>query len=317
MHSVEISNWKRDDRSGIFPVGARDKQMVWSPNDCSPPLKPHYPYLFKESIPRYPDQFWTEIVAYIVAQHIGVDVPKAVPAETDIDGDTVGGALIEWMYVPTREKLVHAGDFFKSVIPNFDSALGRHHNIRDMRLLLRAIAQRKGFKGDISQWLTDMSLFDALIGNTDRHQENWGFIYSPQEGVEDTPVRISPLYDNGTSLGHERFIDRVIAWDKHTLDRYLSRGMHHLRYSRNDTDNRIQLFSLALIISRLKGSNRFRMLKKLEALNTESLFQEINALTDIRNVTPITSDRVDWIIRNIQSRYDILVQLLLNEASSN
>ena len=37
-------------------------------------------------------------------------------------------------------------------------------------------------------------LFDYLIGNTDRHQNNWAFI------MEDGILRFSPLYDNSSSL---------------------------------------------------------------------------------------------------------------------
>lgn len=37
-------------------------------------------------------------------------------------------------------------------------------------------------------------LFDYLIGNTDRHQNNWAFI------MEDGSLRFSPLYDNSSSL---------------------------------------------------------------------------------------------------------------------
>lgn len=37
-------------------------------------------------------------------------------------------------------------------------------------------------------------IFDYLIGNTDRHQNNWAAIY------EDGNVRFSPLYDNSSSL---------------------------------------------------------------------------------------------------------------------
>ncbi|AYD39289.1 protein kinase [Clostridium fermenticellae] len=37
-------------------------------------------------------------------------------------------------------------------------------------------------------------IFDFLIGNSDRHQNNWAIIKS------DTGVKISPLYDNGSSL---------------------------------------------------------------------------------------------------------------------
>lgn len=37
-------------------------------------------------------------------------------------------------------------------------------------------------------------IFDFLIGNTDRHQSNWALI------MEDKEVRLSPLYDNSSSL---------------------------------------------------------------------------------------------------------------------
>ena len=37
-------------------------------------------------------------------------------------------------------------------------------------------------------------IFDFLIGNSDRHQNNWAII------KKDDDVRLSPLYDNGSSL---------------------------------------------------------------------------------------------------------------------
>lgn len=39
-------------------------------------------------------------------------------------------------------------------------------------------------------------IFDFLIGNTDRHQSNWALIYNE----DDDSFRISPLYDNSSSL---------------------------------------------------------------------------------------------------------------------
>ena len=39
-------------------------------------------------------------------------------------------------------------------------------------------------------------LFDALIGNSDRHHSNWGIIYNKER----TKVKFAPLYDNGSSL---------------------------------------------------------------------------------------------------------------------
>jgi len=37
-------------------------------------------------------------------------------------------------------------------------------------------------------------IFDFLIGNTDRHQSNWALI------LENGKLRLSPLYDNSSSL---------------------------------------------------------------------------------------------------------------------
>ena len=43
-----------------------------------------------------------------------------------------------------------------------------------------------------------MILFDALIGNSDRHHSNWGIIYELKNNeINDY---FSPLYDNGSSL---------------------------------------------------------------------------------------------------------------------
>ena len=43
--------------------------------------------------------------------------------------------------------------------------------------------------------------------------------------------RLAPLFDNGTSLGHERFLDRVARWSDARVDQYIHRGTHHVKSS--------------------------------------------------------------------------------------
>lgn len=48
----------------------------------------------------------------------------------------------------------------------------------------------------LSKWFWDMFIVDALIGNWDRHNGNWGFLYN-----QDTDEsKLAPIYDCGSSL---------------------------------------------------------------------------------------------------------------------
>lgn len=63
--AVNISNWKKDDEFGIYPEGARDKTLLYSPAlSFYEFLIPEHRYLYKRAFARHPDQFWTEIIAY-------------------------------------------------------------------------------------------------------------------------------------------------------------------------------------------------------------------------------------------------------------
>ena len=51
----------------------------------------------------------------------------------------------------------------------------------------------------------ELQVFDALIGESDRHEENWGYIRSNKSGN----IIFAPFYDNGDSLMHNINENRV------------------------------------------------------------------------------------------------------------
>lgn len=51
-------------------------------------------------------------------------------------------------------------------------------------------------KGEIIKSFWDMFVVDALIGNTDRHFDNWGLLID-----KDEKISFAPIYDCGSSLG--------------------------------------------------------------------------------------------------------------------
>ncbi len=228
----DVASWESDPEFGVFPQGARAKDAVFAPDKPSDSvIVAGKRYLFKRSKRSYPDQFWGEIVAYRIGCLLGVTVPPAFVAWNSKTGHC--GALIEWFYNENTESFVMAGDFLQMIDKGFDRKLGAQHNFMDNMRLLRMLSIRRILiEPHWRQWWIEALLFDALIGNTDRHQDNWGFIFARSE--KKTSCKLAPLFDNGTSLGHERFTDRVNQWTETDYDRYIEKGKHHLRWSLDD-----------------------------------------------------------------------------------
>ncbi len=308
MEIVDVSDWSLDEGSGIFPVGARDKEMLWSPELASQPLRPNWPYLFKESIHRYPDQYWTEVVAYIVSKHLGVDVPNTLPAFKVDHGGRREGALIEWFYDVDSERYIPGGSFFKLLIPEFDEKAGTQHNFKDLFLLLRTFSVKSGLKQNYKIWLAEMALFDGLIGNTDRHQENWGVII-----IEPKSMVMSPFFDNGTSLGHERFINRVASWTDDQLYNYISKGDNHVRFSRDNGSPRIPHSVLVnFVANEMEWGVKELMLAKLNSIDMDLMLEEIRDLITCNVEQKFTDDRFRWISRILRARYFLMEYALNN-----
>lgn len=62
---------------------------------------------------------------------------------------------------------------------------------------LQFIKEQEVVKTDeMEKYFWDMFIADALIGNTDRHSNNWGYIFNEETNIR----RMSPIYDCGASL---------------------------------------------------------------------------------------------------------------------
>lgn len=327
MQLIDVSDWRRDDEHGIFPIGARDKKMLWSPWQEIEGVKPNWPYLFKLSREAYPDQFWMETIAYIVGCAMGVEIPKAIPAvRVNESGSREYGALLEWFYDKEYEHFIHASDIFHLLNKEFDDESGRHHNVEDLRVICRTLSIHGVIHTDWNRWLCDMFLLDSLIGNSDRHQENWGFVFTIHRDAEGKTLRdlngkivstgkLSPYFDNGTSLGHERFPDKVAAWDCKALDNYIQKGNHHLRCTRTDT--RARLGHLQSVQELTNESAMLPLINERLSFNIDDLCGKIRALTDIdAGEGALSSARAEWVIRLLRRRH-MRLKLITNMRTIN
>ena len=305
---IDVATWTPDIHHEVFPQGARDKRALFAPEPAPMDrLLPGRRYLFKESDRRYPDQFWAEIVAYRVGRLLGLDVPPAFAAVDSRTG--VCGALIQWFYTDGIERFIWAGELLQNIRPDFDRRLGTDHNLKDIGRLMLAmrIQQTLHPSEDWRVWWATALTFDTIIGNTDRHQDNWGFLYRVQpEGGNDLAV-ICPLFDNGTSLGNERHIEQVAGWSDETLDRYINRGTHHVRWEHGAAkESHLALLRKALLIW---PRTRPHIEVKVFAITCENLAQAIADLPELDLPRRLSIGRRDFMLRLLCRRLHFLKSL--------
>lgn len=306
-YPIDLSLWEADaDYGGIFPKGAREKSLYNSPDDVSeyPFLKPSFSYLFKESFYRYPEQFWVEIIAYKIGCLMGVKVPPVfVASRKDSDAVTCG-ALIEWFYDVNSGDFISyhdGGDLFGLIIEDFDHKLGTKHNLKDIFSIFKGIERLEGTFID-SRWIDDwikIIIFDSLIGNTDRHQNNWGIIYKINKNKQ-REVSLSPAFDNGTSSGYE-ILDRkfVNFKSKDVLQRYIDRGRHHIRFAVGG--ERLGHFeAIDLLFSKFPHS--IHVARCLIGFNFKQLESDLFDLTKFDLPVHLTNERIDFVLMLLRER---------------
>ena len=304
---IDVAGWKPDDYFATYPEGARDKRAFFPPENCELAfIRGNRRYLFKLSDKRYPEQFWGEIVASRIGHMIGVEVPPAYPAIDSNRGESA--ALIEWFYVDDETHFIPAGHYMQQMIAGFDMKTGSQHNFEEVRKLCRVLRRNvPNFDGAwLEAWAKGL-IFDSLIGNTDRHQNNWGILYEIKK--EPVTAGLAPWFDNGTSLGCDRARNKVDKWpDAHFLQ-YLYNGKHHLRWDRSSTE-RCGLLEMPRLLVELDGNLRTPMLACVEAVDLPELQTFLEQCHLLPCYIPLTHWRTEFMLRLIERRQALLLAIL-------
>lgn len=295
----DISDW--DEKLHISHYGKRLKDVY--ENSKSPG---RYSY-FKQSDERYPWEFWNEVIASRLAAMF--DIPCAVynPAvlHNHSENQDLWGCLSQLLHKPSEE-FKHGQEFLLQEKPGFDIHKGTDHNYHDIMIVLK----NEGLSSNDILLFHKMLVFDTLIGNRDRHQENWAIISSQGNfflgienyhgkgvyklvpnlsfdgksfGYEDFK-RLSPMYDNGTSLGHnlteKGIIDHLNQED--TMKKYVSgpKAQSHVRWKG-------------------KKLRHFDLLKNISEESPALMMQSINTILD--NFSPA---RIKILLTRIDKEYD-------------
>ena len=216
----DITDWEQ--KPQVSHYGKRLKDVYEHPK------RPGTYFYFKQSDHRYPWELWSEVIASRLADMFSIPAATYNPAviRNHSDLGDLWGCTSKLVHNFPFEEFTHGQEFLVKIDPSFDIERGERHSYG----LIREVFNSEGLAPIDWLRLHQMLVLDALIGNRDRHQENWAVISSPgrivvHTGPEDgekgnsslrfvtstgeikvfrfeKEQRLAPIYDSGTSLGH-------------------------------------------------------------------------------------------------------------------
>lgn len=136
---------------------------------------------------------WAEVVASRVGAALGIPVAEVVLAENN----NMPG-IVSRSFLQEDEILVHGDELIEEVTDD-RSARGRESftlaNVASALSDCRPPSEHEVLRTALD-WFAGFLVLDALVGNTDRHEQNWGAIQSP-----DGSRRLAPSFDHASCLG--------------------------------------------------------------------------------------------------------------------
>lgn len=163
-------------------------------------------WLFKEARPDTGED-WAEKVAAEVAKAIGV---RAASVELADYAGRRGCISLNFVNVRAGQALVHGNEILASRLTGYDKGKTfrqSDHTLENIEGAIRALVPDNQADCMLTE-LAGYLVLDALIGNTDRHHENWGLLLQFETAPRSLSLRVAPSFDHASSLGRELRDDR-------------------------------------------------------------------------------------------------------------
>ncbi len=200
-HELQLSVGFPTDRLGVEQLGSKKKFWTLLKGE-------QQPWLFKYARSGT-GEHWSEKLGSELARLIGL--PSARAELADIDGEP--GILVEsivphvWdenLKQPLRMgELVHGNEILSGYLPDYDKVKHWGQSEHSFDNIVGALGKSVPPERlpDVMTRFAGLLVLDALIGNTDRHHENWALLWGFHG--DDVHLELAPSYDHASSLGRE------------------------------------------------------------------------------------------------------------------
>lgn len=171
---IDISDWAE---LPFSTEGRRDKRIVQSPKGITYYFKTSFKKTSSDGqIREYRHEFWSEVIAYRIASLLGFNALLYDVAYRKEDDETLVGCISPSM-ISEGQSLISGYDLITDFSPTFKETYKMDHRLP---LICKTLEYHK--LSEYRHKIIECLVLDAIIGNTDRHSENWAIISRYEDG---------------------------------------------------------------------------------------------------------------------------------------
>ena len=213
-------------------------------------------------------EHWAEKIAEQLARLL--DIPHARVELAQFAGSR--GSVAE-SFVSGELELFHGNQILAGIVQGYDPYMRfgqSNHTLENIWLALDHIFEGIGRATEAKLQFAEYVVLDGVIGNTDRHHENWGAIHSKLSEAG-TVEYVAPSFDHASSLGRElEDRRRAMLIAENRVGRYSGRGRGGIYWFQ--TDRRGPSPTNLVLLATERYPELFRpTLAKLDSISDDSL----------------------------------------------
>jgi hypothetical protein len=199
-------------RSDIEQLGSKPK--FWFKRDGEN-------WLFKEARENTGED-WAEKVASEIAHLLGLPSHHADLAVWQ----GKRGCAVKSFLTSNHCVLIHGNELLGGFISGYDKEKQwrqADHTFENIVHVIENLFRRETARRAAAARMVGYLMFDALVGNTDRHHQNWGVVL--ERKPESISLNLAPTFDHASSLGRELTDEtRSRHLEEGTVNRYILRA---------------------------------------------------------------------------------------------
>lgn len=310
--------------------GTRSKVIVENPDN-------NEEYYFKTSLKRdqkdYKYEFWSEIIASEVGVILGFDMLKYDIAYNR--GEI--GCISKSMVTMGKNKLTEGISYLTGYDTTYNPKMKDSKKQYTFQLISKTL-NAFNFHHYIEK-IIEIIILDSIIGNGDRHQENWGIITEYSDVIKKrnlfskkekkglfkkhyysffgsktiTPGKFSQIYDSGSCLGRELDDEKIkqMIKDQTMLDAYIRRGVSEIHWK----GEKLNHFDLINEINKLYPEHVKRIVQRVK-----ERYAEVSVRNCVENIDlnlpeelkehKLPTDRKEFVIKLIALRVQKLITFI-------